>query len=170
MGPNQSIFISTWAKGQTPFILNIGCFLALGATCLSCPLRWTDYFIHLYFYSWISRTYLRSKTKHYTVKVKKIYYYDPMKPSPVPGLPPVDLPPENLDSSTDPVKEGQESQGKNMSFLPSRAFNIEVENLSFRKVLLWQQNFCNSNFKVKYFLLMNIIDEMKLKNTIKNYF
>ena len=59
-----------------------------------------------------------------------------MKPSPVPGLPSVDLPPENLESSTDPVKEGQESQGKNMSFLPSRAFNIEVENLSFRKVLL----------------------------------
>ena len=81
-----------------------------------------------------------------------------MKPSPVPGLPPVDLPPENLDSSTDPVKEGQESQGKNMSFLPSRAFNIEVENLSFRKVLLRQQNLCNSNFKVKYFLLMNKIE------------
>ena len=33
----------------------------------------------------ITRTYLRSKTKHYTVKVKKIYYYDPKKPSPVPG-------------------------------------------------------------------------------------
>ena len=44
MGPNQSIFISTWAKGQTPFILNIGCFLALGATCLSCPLRFKDCF------------------------------------------------------------------------------------------------------------------------------
>merc|ERR1712079_549619 len=71
-------------------------------------------------------------------KVKKIYYYDPKKLSPVPGLPPVELPPENLDSSTDPVKEGQShpnssSQGNNMSFLPSRAFNIEVENLSFRK-------------------------------------
>ena len=39
MGPNQSIFISTWAKNQTPFVLNIGCFLALGATCLYCPLR-----------------------------------------------------------------------------------------------------------------------------------
>ena len=84
---------------------------------------------------------MRSKTKHYTVKVKKVYYYDPMKPSPVPGLPSVDLPPENLESSTDPVKEGQESQGKNMSFLPSRAFNIEVENLSFRKVLLSKYNF-----------------------------
>ena len=74
--------------------------------------------------------------------MKKIYYYDPKKPSPVPGLPPVELPPENLDSSTDPVKEGQShpnssSQGNNMSFLPSRAFNIEVENLSFRKVLLY---------------------------------
>ena len=53
MGPNQSIFISTSSKKQTPFILNIGCFLALSATCLSCPLR----------------TYLRSNTKLYTVKV-----------------------------------------------------------------------------------------------------
>ena len=55
MGPNQSIFICTSSKRQTPFILSIGCFLALGATCLSCPLR----------------TYLRSRTKLYTVKVSK---------------------------------------------------------------------------------------------------
>ena len=53
MGPDQSIFISTSTKRKTPFILNIGCFLALSATCLSCPLR----------------TYLRSNTKLYTVKV-----------------------------------------------------------------------------------------------------
>ena len=53
----------------------------------------------------VVRTYLRSKTKHYTVKVKKVYYYDPKKPSPVPCLPnTVDLPPENLDSCSDPVK------------------------------------------------------------------
>ena len=79
---------------------------------------------------------MRSKTKHYTVKVKKIYYYDPKKPSPIPCLPStVELPPEIHDSCTDPIKEGQgQSQGKHMSFLPSRAFSIEVENLSFRKV------------------------------------
>ena len=53
MGPDQSIFISTLTKKQTPFILSMGCFLALGAACLSCPLR----------------TYLRSNTKLYTVKV-----------------------------------------------------------------------------------------------------
>ena len=57
MGPNQSIFISTSSNKQTPFILNIGCFLALSATCLSCPLR----------------TYLRSNTKLYTVKVSPAY-------------------------------------------------------------------------------------------------
>ena len=151
MGPNQSIFISTWAKGQTPFILNIGCFLALGATCLSCPLRYTACFIHILIITPdFIRTYLRSKTKHYVVKVKKVYYYDPMKPSPVPGLSQVDLPPENLDSSTDPVKEGHEGQGKNMSFLPSRAFNIEVENLSFRKVLLQQDKFRTSKFRFAF--------------------
>ena len=79
---------------------------------------------------------MRSKTKHYTVKVKKIYYYDPKKPSPIPCLPStVELPPEIHDSCTDPIKDGQgQSQGKHMSFLPSRAFSIEVENLSFRKV------------------------------------
>ena len=147
MGPNQSIFISTWAKNQTPFILNIGCFLALGATCLSCPLRSQNFVIfrdskksNVQNYD---RTYLRSKTKHYTVKVKKIYYYDPKKPSPIPCLPStVELPPEIHDSFTDPIKDGQgQSQGKHMSFLPSRAFSIEVENLSFRKVKTFLQYF-----------------------------
>ena len=133
MGPNQSIFISTWEKGKTPFLLNIGCFLALGATCLSCPLRsHISKFINFSTFSH-SRTYLRSKTKHYTVKVKKVYYYDPKKPSPVPSLPRVDLPPEDCCSS-DPVKEGEDPGLRNMAFLPSRAFSVEVENLSFRKV------------------------------------
>ena len=76
---------------------------------------------------------MRSKTKHYTVKVKKVYYYDPKKPSPVPSLPRVDLPPEDCCSS-DPVKEGEDPGLRNMAFLPSRAFSVEVENLSFRKV------------------------------------
>ena len=127
---SEQIFISTSSKKQTPFILNIGCFLALSATCLSCPLR----------------TYLRSNTKLYTVKVspasltsltwpdlanpqvKKLYYYDPKKPSPVPSVvgQSVDLPPENVDCA--------ESANNLPSFLPSRAFSIEVENLSFRKV------------------------------------
>ena len=94
-----------------------------------------------------NRTYLRSKTKHYTVKVKKIYYYDPKKPSPIPCLPStVELPPEIHDSFTDPIKDGQgQSQGKHMSFLPSRAFSIEVENLSFRKVKTFLQYFKSFN-------------------------
>ena len=120
MGHNQSIFISTFTKNQTPFMLSMGCFLALGAACLSCPLR----------------TYLRSKTKLYTVKVKKIYYYDPKKPSPVPsvqtGAVSVELPLESLDCSQQ--FKLTESTNNLPSFLPSRAFSIEVENLSFRKV------------------------------------
>ena len=64
--------------------------------------------------------------------MKKIYYYDPKKPSPVPWMVgkvgAVELPvePEDLKSAED-VRSVT-------PFLPSRAFSIQVENLSFRKV------------------------------------
>ena len=65
-------------------------------------------------------------------QVKKLYYYDPKKPSPVPSVQgqsvSVDLQPETGEV------EGTEAANNLPSFLPSRAFSIEVENLSFRKV------------------------------------
>ena len=121
MGDDQSIFISTRAKHQTPVIINIGCFLALAATCLSCPLK----------------TYLRKKTKLCPVKVRKLYYYDPKKPRPVPtscqptSAPNIVIPPDN---------ENGKMSGRdmvNMDFLPSRSFSVEMENLSFRQVRLY---------------------------------
>lgn len=63
-----------------------------------------------------------SLTKTY-IQVKKIYYYDPKKASPVPSVQAGGL--ETADCSHTP---------KHPSFLPSRAFSIQVENLSFRKV------------------------------------
>ena len=120
MGENQSVFISTRAKHQTPVIVNIGCFLALAATCLSCPLK----------------TYLRKKTKLFTVKVRKLYYYDPKKPMPVPTAFYQDTAPDiavQAVTETVTVKMGG-GDTKNMDFLPSRSFSIEMENLSFRQV------------------------------------
>ena len=120
MGEDQSVFISTRAKNQTPVTINIGCFLALAATCLSCPLK----------------TYLRKKTKMLQVKVRKLYYYDPKKPMPVPTAfyPGSDTAPDILGQpGTEVVKVGG-GDTKNMDFLPSRSFRIEMENLSFRQV------------------------------------
>ena len=120
MGEDQSVFISTRAKNQTPVTINIGCFLALAATCLSCPLK----------------TYLRKKTKMLQVKVRKLYYYDPKKPMPVPTAfyPGRDTAPDILGQpGTEVVKVGGGGT-KNIDFLPSRSFSIEMENLSFRQV------------------------------------
>ena len=106
MGEDQSVFISTRAKNQSPVTINIGCFLALVATCLSCPLK----------------TYLRKKTKMLQVKVRKLYYYDPKKPMPVPTAfyPGSDTAPDILGQpGTEAVKVGG-GDTKNMDFLPSR--------------------------------------------------
>jgi hypothetical protein len=100
---DQSVFISTRAKNQTPVTINIGCYLALAATCLSCPLK----------------TYLRRKTKMLQVKVRKLYYFDPKKPMPVPI------------AFYPAVTQPQTSWGSQ----GLRSFSIEMENLSFRKVV-----------------------------------
>ena len=118
MGENQSVFISTRARHQTPVIVNIGCFLALAATCLSCPLK----------------TYLKKKTKLFTVKVRKLYYYDPKKPMPVPTAFYRDTAPDIAVQAGNETGKIESGNTKNMDFLPSRSFNIEMENLSFRQV------------------------------------
>ena len=100
--------------------MNIRCFLALAATCLSCPLK----------------TYLAKKTKMYTVKVRKVYYYDTKNPIHVTS--PVDTAADTVINVTSKDEEDlikkPDSDTKNIDFLPSRSFSIEVENLSFRKV------------------------------------
>ena len=118
MGEDQSVFITTRAKHQTPVTINIGCFLALAATCLSCPLK----------------TYLRKKTKLFQVKVRKLYYYDPKKPLPEPTTYYGDTAPDIVVHSGSDGGKLCGADTKNMDFLPSRSFSIEMENLSFRQV------------------------------------
>ena len=136
MGEDQSVYISTRAKHQTPIIINIGCFLALAATCLSCPLK----------------TYLRKKTKLVQVKVRKLYYYDPKKAVPDPSsfYPSGDSAPDIvLRTGNDNCKLANgTADTKGVEFLPSRSFSIEMENLSFRQVKV-------SNLRSLYFLGIN---------------
>ena len=50
-----------------PFVFKIGFFLALSTLCLSCPLR----------------TLIRKKTRLVPLKVRKVYFSDPDKLSPL---------------------------------------------------------------------------------------
>jgi hypothetical protein len=56
---------------EMPFVFKIGFFLALSTVCLSCPLR----------------TLIRKRTRLVPLKVRKVYFTDPDKPSPIPAHP-----------------------------------------------------------------------------------
>lgn len=68
MGPEQSLFITTNSREESPFMFNIGVYLLLAACCLSCPLK----------------TYIMKKTKLIPLNVTKVYFYDSTKPCPAP--------------------------------------------------------------------------------------
>ena len=71
LGEDQSLFITTREKSETPVAFKIGFFLFLSSLCLSCPLK----------------MFIRKKTKLIPLKVSKVYSYDPGKTSPLPPLP-----------------------------------------------------------------------------------
>ena len=84
MGPEESLFIATKERRDSPFCFNIVIFLALSCLCLSCPLK----------------MFIRKNTKLMTLKVRKVYSYDPGSTTP---LPPTALAEQHNDE--EPVKE-----------------------------------------------------------------
>ena len=84
LGEDQSLFITTREKSETPVAFKIGFFLFLSSLCLSCPLK----------------MFIRKKTKLIPLKVYKVYSYDPGKTSPLPPLPSIEH-----KSAEEPVNE-----------------------------------------------------------------
>jgi len=122
MGPEQSLFITTRTKEQTPFIFNIGFYLFLAVCCLSCPLK----------------TYIMKKTKLIPLKVTKVYFYDPSKPSAVlvPSQAINGPAPDRVINSTQSVKSDYDKMNTMGSIGNDFPQSRSIENLNYQKVLL----------------------------------
>ena len=124
MGPEQSLFITTRTKEQTPFIFNIGFYLFLAAFCLSCPLK----------------TYIMKKTKLIPLKVSKLYFYDPNKPSAVPvpsqAINGPTTAQERVINSTQSLKSEFDKMNTMEPTSNDFPHSRSVENLNYQKVLL----------------------------------
>ena len=119
MGAEQSLFITTRTKEQTPFIFNIGFYLFLAACCLSCPLK----------------TYIMKKTKLIPLKVTKVYFYDPSKPS-VPSQAINGPAPDRVINSAQSVKSDFDKMTTMGSLGNDFPQSRSIENLNYQKVLL----------------------------------
>jgi len=119
MGPEQSLFITTRTKEQTPFIFNIGFYLFLAVCCLSCPLK----------------TYIMKKTKLIPLKVTKVYFYDPSKPSAVlvPSQAINGPAPDRVINSTQSVKSDYDKMNTMGSISNDFPQSRSIENLNYQK-------------------------------------
>jgi len=119
MGPEQSLFITTRTKEQTPFIFNIGFYLFLAVCCLSCPLK----------------TYIMKKTKLIPLKVTKVYFYDPSKPSAVlvPSQAINGPAPDRVINSTQSVKSDYDKMNTMGSIGNDFPQSRSIENLNYQK-------------------------------------